>query len=106
MRPWSLPLSPSARRAALMRELSAVSETMRPCQITSINSFLLDDPVSVPNEVNEQIEYLRLGVNDRTGAPQLLPRDVDLEIGEAEVQSGFACELAKFSRPTGQLSNS
>jgi hypothetical protein len=27
-------------------------------------------------------------MNDRPGAPQLLPRDVDLEIGEAEVQSG------------------
>src|SRR6266508_5286048 len=49
---------------------------------------LADDPIAVANQVNEQIEYLRLDMNDRPGAPQLLPRDVDLEIGEAEVQSG------------------
>src|SRR5262249_16124696 len=37
---------------------------------------LADDPIAVANEVNEQIEYLRLDMNDRPGAPQLLPRDV------------------------------
>src|SRR5262245_16080198 len=48
---------------------------------------LADDPIAVANEVNEQVEYLRLDMNDRPGAPQFLPRDVDIEIGEAEVQS-------------------
>ena len=33
--------APSARRAALMRELSVASETMRPCQIASKSSSLL-----------------------------------------------------------------
>ena len=37
----SLPLSPTARRAALMRELSAASEMARPCQMVSISSSLL-----------------------------------------------------------------
>ena len=41
MKTWSLPLSPSARRAALMRLLKAASDTMRPCQMVSINSSLL-----------------------------------------------------------------
>ena len=49
---------------------------------------LADDPIAVPNKVNEQIEHLRLDVNNRAGAPQLVSRDVDLEIGEAEIQSG------------------
>jgi hypothetical protein len=43
--------------------------------------------LTIPNEVNEQIEHLRLGVNNRAGASQLPPRDVDLEIVEAEVQA-------------------
>jgi hypothetical protein len=35
-------------------------------------------------------------VNNRAGAPQLLPRNIDLEIGEAEIQS--------FPRMSGGLS--
>src|SRR5262245_2680528 len=46
-----------------------------------------DDPVAIANEVNEQIEHLRLDVNIRPGEPQLLPPEVDLEIAEAEDQS-------------------
>jgi hypothetical protein len=45
-----------------------------------------DDPIAIPNKVNEQIEHLRLDVNNRGGPPQLLPRDIDLEILEAEAQ--------------------
>ena len=37
--------------------------------------------------MNEQIEHLRLEVNNRASAPQLLPSDVDLEIRETKVQS-------------------
>jgi hypothetical protein len=40
------------------------------------------------NEMNQQIEDLRLDVNDLAGAPQFLPRDIDLEIGEAKTQGG------------------
>jgi hypothetical protein len=52
---------------------------------------LTDDSVTIPNEVYEQIEHLRLGVNGRAGASQLPPRDVDLEIGKTEVQA--VCSL-------------
>src|SRR5262249_15288100 len=53
-----------------------------------VDQFVLaDDPIAVANQVNEQIEHLRLDVNGRAGASQLLPRDVDVEIGEAEIQS-------------------
>ncbi len=41
MKLWSLPLSPSARRAALIRELSVASDTMRPCHTASKSSSLL-----------------------------------------------------------------
>jgi hypothetical protein len=57
--------------------------------------------------VNEQIEHLRLGMNNRAGTPQLPPRDVDLEIGEAEVQSGLlAAAVNSESPPSDDLSNS
>jgi hypothetical protein len=49
---------------------------------------LADDPVTMANEMNQQIEDLRLDVNDLAGAPQFLPRDIDLEIGEAKTQGG------------------
>jgi len=41
VRAWSFPLSPSARRAPLMRLESAASEMIRPFQIVSISSSLL-----------------------------------------------------------------
>lgn len=50
---------------------------------------LAHDPVAVSDEMNEQIEHLRLEVNDRAGAPQLAPSQIDLEVGEAQVQSLF-----------------
>ena len=37
----ALPSSPTARRAALMRELSAASDTTRPCHTVSNSSSLL-----------------------------------------------------------------
>jgi hypothetical protein len=41
IRRWSWPLSPMAPRAALMRVVSADSETMRPAQTAPIRSSLL-----------------------------------------------------------------
>jgi hypothetical protein len=35
--------------------------------------------------MNEQIEHLRLDVDNRSSTPQFVPRDVDLELGEAKV---------------------
>jgi hypothetical protein len=41
--------------------------------------------------MNEQIEHLRLDMSDRAGAPQLMARDIDLEIGETEIQRSPRC---------------
>jgi hypothetical protein len=43
-------------------------------------------PVTVAHQVDQDVEYLRLDVNRGAGAPQLVPCQVDFEIGEAEVQ--------------------
>jgi len=57
--------------------------------------------------VNEQIEHLRLGVHNCAGTPLLPPRDVDLEIGEAELQSGLLAAAANSeSPPSDDLSDS
>ena len=47
---------------------------------------LAHDSIAVADEVNKEVEHLRLDVNDRAGAPHLLSCEVDLEIGEAEIQ--------------------
>src|SRR6266478_8121236 len=44
---------------------------------------LAHDSIAVADEVNKEVEHLRLDVNDRAGAPHLLSCEVDLEIGEA-----------------------
>jgi hypothetical protein len=44
--------------------------------------------MTVTNEINKQVEHLRLDVNDRAGAPQLLSRHIDLEFGKAKIQGG------------------
>ena len=36
--------------------------------------------------MNEQVKHLRLDLDDLTLSPQLMLRNIDLEIGEAEVQ--------------------
>src|SRR5262245_22122352 len=52
---------------------------------------LADEPVAVPNEMNQQVEYLRLDVNNHTSPAQLSLRDIDFEIGESKVQSKPSC---------------
>ena len=52
---------------------------------------LAHDSIAVANEVHQQIEHLRLDVNDRAGAPQLLACEIDFEIGEPEIQSAPRC---------------
>jgi hypothetical protein len=49
--------------------------------------ILAHDPLAVLDKVNDQIEDLRLDVNNRAGSSQFLPSDIDFEAGEAEVQS-------------------
>ena len=57
---------------------------------------LAHDSIAVANEVNKEVEHLRLDVNDRAGAPHLLSCEVNLEIGEAEVQSAPLVAQAKL----------
>src|SRR5262249_13818348 len=76
---------------------------------------LADDPVAVTNEVNEQIEHLRLDVDDRAGTPQLMARNVDLAVGESEVhicprrtlldrRRATTCQIAIRYRPNYGIS--
>ena len=44
---WSLPLSPTALRAALIRLVRVDSETIRPSQIVVDQIVLADDPVAI-----------------------------------------------------------
>jgi hypothetical protein len=53
-----LPLSPTARRAALIRLAMADSETIRPYQTAS--SIAAHDALAVANRVEQEIEGLRL----------------------------------------------
>src|SRR5882757_9027619 len=53
-----------------------------------------DSPVAVADQVDEHVKYLRLDVNNLAGAAQLLPRGVDLKIGEADIQNPPVCEAA------------
>src|SRR5262249_11383624 len=47
---------------------------------------LAHDPIAVLDQMDEQIEDLRLEMHDRSGAAQLPARKVDLELSEAKVQ--------------------
>ena len=55
----SSPLSPIAPRAALMRVVSAASETMRPLPDGGDQVVLADHALPVADQVVEQIEHLR-----------------------------------------------
>ena len=58
MSPCRLPVSPIARRAALTRLLSVVSETMRPCQTFVKSSSLLTTRSRCSTQIDEHIEDL------------------------------------------------
>ena len=49
--------------------------------------ILAHDSVAMLDEVNDQIEDLRLDVNNHAGSPQFLPGDIDFETCEAEVRN-------------------
>jgi len=52
------------------------------------DQFVLgDDPVVIANEVNEQIENLRLDGHELISSPQLAPRDIDFVSGKMKIQS-------------------
>src|SRR5262249_55096323 len=47
---------------------------------------LADDPIVVANEVDEQVENLRLNRHAVSFSPQLLPRDIDFKSGKPKIQ--------------------
>src|SRR5262249_61071761 len=59
--------------------------------------ILADRSITIANEIDQQVEHLRLDVNDRVGAPQLLPRHIDLEFGEAKIQSSPSSSRIRFA---------
>ena len=73
-------------RADARAECALRNDTTVPNRVEQF--VLADASIAVANEVDKRIEYLRLDVNNRAGAPHLVPRDIDLEIGEAEFQAG------------------
>src|SRR5262252_3675346 len=48
---------------------------------------LADDAIAVANQVNQEIEHLRLDVNDRARVSQLMACNINLEIRETEDQA-------------------
>jgi hypothetical protein len=58
-----------------------------------IDQFILaDDPMTILNEMNKQVEHLRLGRNGFTPSPQLLLCDIDFASCKAKIHgiSSFA----------------
>ncbi len=82
---WSLPLSPIALRAALMRLVSVESETMRPSQTEAMRSSLLTTRSRFSHQIDEQVEHLRLDGNRLGTAAQLAPVGIKHMIGEEKL---------------------
>jgi hypothetical protein len=59
--------------------------------------ILAHDSVAMLDKVNDQIEDLRLDVNNSAGTPQFMPSDIDFEACEAEVQSDARCHGGVFA---------
>ena len=105
------PSSPIALRAALIRLLSAASDTIRPFQMRIEQFVLADHTVAMMDQVHQQIIDLRLHVHDFTRAPQFLATQVDLMAGEnkahgyspsilAVADLGQGCRRATTSWPS------
>ncbi|MGZ3325669.1 MAG: hypothetical protein ACXU85_00830 [Xanthobacteraceae bacterium] len=44
--------------------------------------------------MHEQVKHLRLDMNSRAAAPQLAPRKVELEVGEADPKAFSRCKAS------------
>ena len=71
------PSSPSARRAALIRVVSADSETIRPPHIACKQIVLADHAVAVLHEEGQQIEDLGFDIERARAAAQFAPLEVE-----------------------------
>ena len=79
----AVPVSPTARLAALMREFRVSSETIRPSQTVSISSCLADDVASVLDQIGKQAEHLRFDRHPTLRAPEFEKLGVQGEGAEA-----------------------
>jgi hypothetical protein len=62
-----------------------------------IDQFILaDDPMTILNEMNKQVEHLRLGRNGFTPSPQLLLCDIDFASCKAKIH-GISSFPSRFS---------
>ena len=59
---WSLPLSATALRAALILLVNVDSETIRPPDVGD-QIILTDDAIAVLHEIDQQVEHLRFEGN-------------------------------------------
>ena len=82
---WSSPLSPIAFPAALMRLVKVDSENDPTVPDGGDQIVLTDDPVTVPNQINQQVEHLRLDGNERRPPIQLATIGINAVIGKREV---------------------
>ncbi len=89
IKPWSLPLSPTALRAALIRLVRVDSETIRPSQIFSNQIVLGDDAVAILDEKNEEVEHLRLDGNAFAATRQLAAVDVKYMIRKEKLHASI-----------------
>ena len=95
-----MPLSPTALRAALIRLVSVDSETMRPSQIVLDQIVLGDDAVAVLDQIDQQIEHLRLDRDALAAAGQLAEVDIKHMVGKVKLHG---CHPGAASASDGSL---
>src|SRR4029077_19306422 len=82
---WLSPLSPTALRAALMRLVKGGvgNDPATPNRCNQV--VLADHPVAVLNQINQQVEYLRLDGNGLGAAAQFAPVGVKCMIAKEKL---------------------
>ena len=89
MRRWLSPLSPTARRAALI-QVAERRLRNNPALPDRVDQFVLaDDPVAIADQEDQQVEHLRLDPDGLPSPAQLVPPEIDLKLAESEVQGAL-----------------
>jgi hypothetical protein len=78
------PLSLTALRAALRREVKVDSETIRPPQNAVDQIILADDPATVPHEIDEKVEHLGFERDEFGPAAQFASLGIEHVIAKPE----------------------
>ena len=79
----SSPVSPTARRAALIRLVSVDSKTTRPFQIAS-EIIPCQHALAVADQIEQEIKHLRLERDQRVRPPQFAALGIEHEILEMD----------------------